>query len=270
MSYNPQQPNNGPDQSRPMPPNYSQASGPQQPYSQPNPAQQNYGSQQNQPAQPDFGAQQPGYGSQQPSYGSQQPGYGSQQQQPGYGSQQAYSSQQQYGHQQQYGQGQQQYAQQSYGQQAHSYGPGQPVGNPALFDSRMIPENAYGPGSEMFWQASETERTTVLWTHIGSIFVGFLPLIMFLVKKDESPYVREHSRQGLNAMITNCIATFAAVMVFMVIAFVLALVTFGLGFFVYFLAFLVPLVYTVLYIIAAVAGNKGEGYKFPLTFEFVK
>ncbi|MDN5658175.1 DUF4870 domain-containing protein, partial [Brevibacterium sandarakinum] len=137
-------------------------------------------------------------------------------------------------------------------------------------DSRMLPENAYGPGSEMFWQASENERTTVLWTHIGSIFVWFLPLIMFLVKKDESPYVREHSRQGLNAMITNCLATFAAAIVFMIIAFVLALVTFGLGFFVYFLAFLVPLVYTVLYIIAAVAGNKGEGYKFPLTFDFVK
>ncbi|AOP53955.1 hypothetical protein BLSMQ_2249 [Brevibacterium aurantiacum] len=255
-----------------MPPNYSQASGPQQPYSQqnqnygsqqPNPAPQTYGSQQGQPAQPGFGSQQPG---QQPNYGSQQPGYGSQQ---------AYSGQQQSGQQQaygqgQYGQGQQQYAQQPYGQQAYGYGPGQPVGNPALFDSRMLPENAYGPGSEMFWQASENDRTTVLWTHLGSIIVGFLPLIMFLIKKDESPYVREHSRQGLNAMITNLIATFAAVMVFMVIGFVLALVTFGLGFFVYFLAFLVPLLYTVLYIIAAVAGSKGEGYQFPLVINFVK
>ncbi|WP_350268886.1 DUF4870 domain-containing protein [Brevibacterium sp. CBA3109] len=240
MSYNPQQPNNGSDQSRPMPPNYSQASGPQQPYSQQN---HSYGSQQPNPAQQN--------------YGSQQQGYASQQQQADYGSQQAYS-------------GQQQYAQQPYGQQPYSYGPAQPVGNPAMFNSQMLPENAYGPGSEMFWQASESERTTVLWTHIGSIFVGFLPLIMFLVKKDESPYVREHSRQGLNAMITNAIATFAAVIVFMVIALILALVTFGLGFFVYFLAFLVPLLYTVLYIIAAVAGSKGEGYQFPLVFNFVK
>ncbi|HCG57391.1 MULTISPECIES: DUF4870 domain-containing protein [Brevibacterium] len=252
MSYNPQQPNNGSDQSRPMPPNYSQASGPQQPYSQqnhsygaqePNPAQQNYGSQQGQQAQQ--------------GYGSQQQGYASQQQQAAYGSQQAYS-------------GQQPYAQQPYGQRPYSYGPAQPVGNPAMFNSQMLPENAYGPGSEMFWQASESERTTVLWTHLGSIFVGFLPLIMFLVKKDESPYVREHSRQGLNAMITNAIATFVAVIVFMVIGFFLALVTFGLGFFVYLLAFLVPVLYTVLYIIAAVAGNKGEGYQFPLVFNFVK
>lgn len=248
MSYNLQQPNNGSDQSRPMPPNYSQASGPHQPYSQqnqsygsqqPNPAQQNYGSQQGQPPQPGYGFQQP--------YGQSQPA------QPGYGSQQAY------------GQGQQQYTQQAYGN-----GPAQPVGNPAMFDSRMLPGNAYGPGSEMFWQASESERTTVLWTHIGSIFVGFLPLIMFLVKKDESPYVREHSRQGLNAMITNCIATFAAVIVFLVLGFLLALVTFGLGIFIYFLAFIVPIFYTVLYIIAAVAGSKGEGYKFPLVFNFVK
>lgn len=256
MSYNPQQPNNGSEQSRPMPPNYSQASGPQQPYSQQN---QGYGSQQPNQAQPGYGSQQPGYGSVQPP-NQTQPGYGSQQ--PGYGSQQAYSGQQHYG--------QPQYAQQSYGQQPHSYGPAQPVGNPAMFNSQMLPENAYGPGSEVFWQASESERTTVLWTHIGSIFFGFLPLIMFLVKKDESPFVREHSRQGLNAMITNAIATSVAVIVFMVIALILALVTFGLGIFVYFLAFLVPLVYTVLYIIAAVAANKGEGYQFPLVFNFVK
>ncbi|GAA1866767.1 DUF4870 domain-containing protein [Brevibacterium marinum] len=239
MSDNPQQPAYGSNQSRPMPPNYSQASGPQQPYSQQPYSQQNYGSQQ-------YG-QQPGYGSQQ--YGQQ--GYGSQQPpgnvyQPGYGSQQQYAG-------------------------PHSYGYGAPQGwNPAMFHSQALPDSAFGPGSGQFWQASESERTTALWTHIGTIFVWFLPIIMFLVKKDESPFVREHSRQGLNAMITNCIATFAAVIVFMVIGIVLAVVTFGLGFFVYFLAFCVPLVYTVLYIIAAVAANKGEGYTFPLVFDFVK
>lgn len=258
MSYNPQQPNNGSDQSRPMPPNYSQASGPQQPYSQQNP--QGYGSQQNQP----------GYGSQQnpQSYGSQQQNpqsYGSQpQSQPGYGPRQGQQP------------GGQPYVQQSYGQQpygsqqAYGYGAPRPVGNPALFNSEMLPENAYGPGSEQFWQVNESDRTTAFWTQIGALFIGFLPLIMFLVKKDESAFVREHSRQGLNAWITNAIATFAASFVLGILGFILALVTFGLGIFIIYFAFIIPIVYMVFYIIAAVAANKGEGYKFPLTFNFVK
>ena len=224
MSYHPEQPG-----SRPMPPNYSQASGSQQPYA---PQGQQYS---------------------QPQTHSGQPGYGGQS---GYGSQQAYGAQPNYGGQPGYG------AQPGYGMpQMH---------NPAMFDSRSLPEQAYGPGSERFWTAHEPDRTTALWTHLGSLIFGFMPLIMFLVKKDESPFVREHSRQGLNAMITNTIVTFGALFVFGFVGFILALVTFGIGIIVMYAALIVPLVYCVFYIIAAAAANKGEGYKFPLTINFVK
>ena len=224
MSYHPEQPG-----SRPMPPNYSQASGSQQPYA---PQGQQYS---------------------QPQTHSGQPGYGGQS---GYGSQQAYGAQPNYGGQPGYG------AQPGYGMpQMH---------NPAMFDSRSLPEQAYGPGSERFWMAHEPDRTTALWTHLGSLIFGFMPLIMFLVKKDESPFVREHSRQGLNALITNTIVTFGALFVFGILGFMLALVTFGIGILLVYAALIVPLVYVVLYIIAAVAANKGEGYKFPLTINFVK
>ncbi|WP_228278437.1 DUF4870 domain-containing protein [Brevibacterium limosum] len=118
--------------------------------------------------------------------------------------------------------------------------------------------------------AHEPDRTTALWTHLGAIIFGFMPLIMFLVKKDESPFVREHSRQGLNALITNTIVTFGALFVFGILGFMLALVTFGIGILLVYAALIVPLFYVVLYIIAAVAANKGEGYKFPLTINFVK
>lgn len=255
MSNSPQPPNGDQHHSRPMPPDYSQASGPQQPYSQPN----QYGSQQNQyGSQPNNGGQQ--YGSQQNQYGSQPQSYGGQ----NYGSQQQYGSQQGYG-QQQYG------SQQGYGGQQHGQpGYGIQQANPALFNSVNLPEAAYGPGSERFWNANESERTTALWTNIGALFIGFLPLIMFLVKKDESPFVREYARQGTNAWITNMIATFAASFVLGILGFLLALVTLGFGFFIVYLAFLIPLFYAVLYIIAAVAANKGEGYKFPLTINFIK
>ncbi|MGZ1492609.1 DUF4870 domain-containing protein [Brevibacterium sediminis] len=224
MSYHPEQPG-----SRPMPPNYSQASGSQQPYA---PQGQQYSQPQTHSGQPGYGGQS-GYGSQQ-TYGAQ-PNYGGQ---PGYGAQPGYGMPQMH--------------------------------NPAMFDSRSLPEQAYGPGSEQFWMAHEPDRTTAMWTHLGSLIFGFMPLIMFLVKKDESPFVREHSRQGLNAMITNTIVTFGALFVFGFVGFILALVTFGIGIIVMYAALIVPLVYCVFYIIAAVAANKGEGYKFPLTINFVK
>lgn len=218
MSYHPEQPG-----SRPMPPNYSQASGSQQPYASQG---QQYSQPQTHSGQPGSGGQS-GYGSQR-AYGAQ-PGYSAQ---PGYGMPQMH--------------------------------------NPAMFDSRSLPEQAYGPGSEQFWMAHEPDRTTAMWTHLGSLIFGFMPLIMFLVKKNESPFVREHSRQGLNAMITNTIVTFGAFIVFGFVGFILALVTFGIGFVVMYAAFIVPLVYCIFYIIAAVAANKGEGYNFPLTIDFVK
>ena len=230
MSYPPQQPG-----SRPMPPNYSQASGPQQPYA---PQSQQHSQPQTHSAQTGSGGQS-GHGSQR-AYGAQ-PGYSAQ---PNYGGQPGYGALPGYGMPQMH--------------------------NPAMFDSRSLPEQAYGPGSGQFWMAYEPDRTTALWTHLGSLIFGFMPLIMFLVKKDESPFVREHSRQGLNALITNTIVTFGALFVFGILGFMLALVTFGIGILLVYAALIVPLVYVVIYIIAAVAANRGEGYKFPLTINFVK
>src|SRR5699024_4842947 len=139
------------DNGRPMPPNYSQASGSQQPYAQ-HPGDQPYGSQQQ--GQQSYGSQQ--YGQQSPGYGPQQPGqqpYGSQQygqQTPGYGPQ----SYQQGGPQPGYAP--------HYPAAASAFSPaaGVPVGAP-------LPEAAYGPGSVGFWTADQTERTTALWSHLA-------------------------------------------------------------------------------------------------------
>lgn len=258
MSDNPQQPNNG--QSQPMPPNYSPQSGSQQPYtqqpqqgSQPQQSGQAHGSQ---PQNPQQGSQ-PGYGSQpQPGYGSQQqnPAYGSQQQnpqqqygsQPGYGSQQAYGSQPGHGSQQPYG------GPQGYGMNS--------AGNPGSFNSQALPPQAYGPGSAGFWQPSPSERSTSMWTQVGAIFTAWIvPLIVFLVKKDESPFIREQARQSLNFQLTLIIAY--------IIADILAVITFGIGGILFLVIWVVALVFMIL---AAVAANKGEVYKVPMSIQFIK
>jgi uncharacterized protein len=236
MSQQPHDEQNG----RPMPPTYG--SGAQPPYGS-QPGAQSYGS----GAQPPYSSQ-PGaqpYGAQP---GGAQP-YGS-------GPQSSYGS----GPQQPYG------AQPGQGYGAPSPYAQQP-GRPAVIPGQPLPENAYGEGSAMFWQPTDSERQAALWTHIGAIFISWLmPLIMFLVKKDESPFIREHARQSLNAQIMNTIAIVALT----VIVTIIAVLTLGIG------SVLTPLIYapwvfyTVLEIIAAVKANKGEGYRFMLAPDMVK
>ncbi|WP_101649884.1 DUF4870 domain-containing protein [Brevibacterium ihuae] len=235
----------GQDPGRPMPPTYT--SGQQQPYgSQPQggPA---YGSQPQQP----YGSQpQQPYGSQPqggPAYGSQPqggPAYGSQPQQP-YGSQpQSY--------------GQQPYGRPAMGGMQQSRPPGPGLRHP-------LPPHAYGAGSAQFWQPTEAERSAAMWTHIGTLLIGWImPLIMFIMKKDESAFVREHARQSLNAQIMNAILMYGIMLISIPLMFVI------IGIFTIWLAFIPAIVYAIFEIIAAVAANKGEGYRIPMKADMVK
>ncbi|QBI53307.1 DUF4870 domain-containing protein [Streptomonospora litoralis] len=160
-----------------------------------------------------------------PNYGppsGPQPGYGPQAgPQPGYASQS--------GPQPGYGQG---YQQPQY--PAPMYGYQQPYGHPG---------GQYAPSAD--------DRTMALVAHLGGLLTGFLlPLILFLVKKEESPFVRDQAAQAFNFQITMLIGY--------VISWVLMFVIIGL------LTILVVFACAVIFaIIAAVAANKGEWYRYP-------
>jgi uncharacterized Tic20 family protein len=112
------------------------------------------------------------------------------------------------------------------------------------------------------------ERLWATLIHVGGILIGFIsPLIGYLVLKDRSSFVREHSRQALNFQITMDIAH----VVNIVLGFILGIVTLGLWFFVQTLITFAIWVVTIIFsIIAAMAANKGEMYRYPLTIPFVK
>ncbi|MFF5263375.1 DUF4870 domain-containing protein [Actinomadura viridis] len=200
---------------------------------------------------PGHGQEQPGHG-QQPGYeqspgygqpGSGQPGYG----QPGYG-------QPGYGES---GYGQPGYGQPGYGQPGH----GQPGYDPAYgqtpgygaapgYGGQMQPYAGYGYG---YGQTTADERTWALLCHLGQFLLGFLsPLLVFLIKKDESAFLRHHGAQGLNLAITQT--------VYLMINIVLSVITFGIWLIPTFALGVAQLVFLVM---AAVAGNKGEWYRFP-------
>jgi len=83
------------------------------------------------------------------------------------------------------------------------------------------------------------------------------PLIMWLVKKDESAFVDDQGKEALNFNITISIAGF--------VAFLLIFVVIG--------GILLPIIgifWLVMTIIAAVKANGGERYRYPLTIRLIK
>ncbi len=102
------------------------------------------------------------------------------------------------------------------------------------------------------------ETTWSMLSHLGGIVLGFLaPLIVMLTKGNESPYTKYNAVEALNFQIT--------VIIGYVVASVLSVVL--IGFLVFPLLFIVNLVFCIM---AGLAANKGETYKYPLALRLVK
>jgi uncharacterized protein len=109
-----------------------------------------------------------------------------------------------------------------------------------------------GPSDDHLW---------ALLSYLLTFVAGLLaPLIVFVVKMNESRYVRYHAAQSLNMSITALIYAFAAFFV----GLIGAIATKGWG-----LVLIVPLfiaymvVHLVYLILAAIAANRGEYYRVP-------
>lgn len=102
------------------------------------------------------------------------------------------------------------------------------------------------------------ERLWSTLVHIGGIFFEFIPaLIGYLVFKDRGPFVREHTRTALNFQITLVLAYAVGAVTSLILV----------GLFILAAAAILNIVFSIL---AAVAANNGQMYRYPLTIEFVK
>ncbi|GAA4287935.1 DUF4870 domain-containing protein [Georgenia daeguensis] len=201
-----------------------------------------YGQGQPGAAPPQYGSFQQGQSGQPGQYGQQgqfgQPGYGQQGQygQPGYGQQGQYG-QPGYGQQGQYGQpgyGQQgQYGQPSYGQ------PGYQAAGP----------NIMSDADQRLWATL---------THLsGLIFPLVGPLVVWLVLRERGAFVEDQTKEALNFNITLVILG--------VVISIISVITLGIGAVLY-LYYIAAVVFMIL---AAVAANRGERYRYPLTIRLV-
>ena len=111
--------------------------------------------------------------------------------------------------------------------------------------------------------AKQEERSLGLACHLLA-FVGMVfpfgnilgPLVIWLVKKDDSAFVDDQGKEALNFNITISIAGF--------VAFLLTFVVIG--------AILLPIIgifWLVMTIVAAVKANGGEHYRYPLTIRLI-
>jgi uncharacterized Tic20 family protein len=257
-----------------QPAQYGEQPGPPQ-YGQPQPGQPQYG--QPQYGQPQYG--QPQYGQPQygqppsgpPQYGDSQPGQRQQQYggtpygqqppgQPQYGAPQG----QQYGGQQQYpgrdyGQqyGQQQGGGQQYGQQQYAPPPGQAYPQPGYQGMQGVAPAAAYYGQQ---PSPSDDRTWGMLAYLLSFVGGLIaPLIIYFVKKDQSPFVRHHAAQSLNLQLTSLIYCIGL----LILSLIAAAVSHGFGILLFFLYFPLGIVFLVYLIIAAVAANRGELYQAP-------
>ena len=92
-------------------------------------------------------------------------------------------------------------------------------------------------------------------SHILTIVVWlFAPLIIYLIKKDESKFVAEHAKESLNFQIT---VTLACIVLFITII--------GI-----FLLWIVGIIALILVIVATIKANDGKLYRYPFTLRLIK
>jgi uncharacterized Tic20 family protein len=105
-------------------------------------------------------------------------------------------------------------------------------------------------------EANKDARMFAMLAHLLAIFTCFVgPLVIWLIKKDEHPFVNEQGKEALNFQITVAIAY--------VVATLLPIAG----------CFLAPAVWVVnliFCIMACVAANKGEHYRYPVSLRLIK
>jgi uncharacterized Tic20 family protein len=128
------------------------------------------------------------------------------------------------------------------------------------------PPPQYGPGPypPPYGQQGITgpdDPTWALAAYVGQLIIGFVaPLIVFLVRKDQSPFVRFHGAQALNAALSYLAVAVGGIAVLFVSAAANAPAGLIIAFPVLFIFAIVHFVYL---IIAAVKAGRREMYRLP-------
>ncbi len=102
---------------------------------------------------------------------------------------------------------------------------------------------------------TQDEKTIAILAHVLTFFSSILaPLIIYVIKKDDSPFVASHAKESLNFQITIALA--------MIVLFITII---GI-----FLMWIVGIYALVCVIIATIRASEGKLYRYPFTLRLVK
>ncbi len=111
--------------------------------------------------------------------------------------------------------------------------------------------------------SQQDERTWGMLAHVSAILAAIVglsflgPLIVMLVQGPKSQFVRRQSVEALNFQITTYIAGIISAILIIVLIGILMLIAVGIA-------------WLVLTIMAALAANRGEDYRYPVNLRLVK
>jgi uncharacterized Tic20 family protein len=124
--------------------------------------------------------------------------------------------------------------------------------------------NATGTTESGGTPVTQDDRTWGMIAHL-SVFIGVVvpfgsiiaPLVIWLVKRDQSAFIAEHAKEALNFNITVGIAAIACWILMFVFIGVLLIVA-------------LLICWLVLTLIAAIKANEGNAYRYPFSVRLVK
>ncbi len=112
-----------------------------------------------------------------------------------------------------------------------------------------------GTDTEPVVAPASDERTMAILSHLLTLVAGFItPLIIYLIKKDQSSFVAHHAKESLNFQITVLIVI---VVLFITIVGIL-------------LTWIVGILALVFVIIATIKATEGKLYRYPFTLRLIK
>ena len=114
-------------------------------------------------------------------------------------------------------------------------------------------------GTEMLPLTPPTsdEKTLAMLAHLLTFIAPILaPLIIYIIKKNESPFVAAHALESLNFQIT--------LIILFIISFILMILIIGI-----FMLSVLGIAGTILIIIASVRANEGKLYKYPFCIRII-
>lgn len=137
----------------------------------------------------------------------------------------------------------------------------EPTTRPTAFDDSEFDDPRFDdPDFSLSHVGSSTreERTAALLAHLSPLVgLGLIaPLVIYLLKKDESPFVADQAKEALNFHITVTLAVIASAILIVIVVGIFLLMAVAIG-------------ATVLSIVAAIKANDGERYRYPFTLRLV-